>query len=394
MLPIYDQKSRIKLLIVVLALVIGAVTVIYTNLLVRRLSEREQQQINLYARTLRFLISTEVEDVNTAFLKTEIIDANRTIPVILADGDGNIIDYRNLTIPENLNELRKDALLRSEIADMKEQHPPIVVEIGMGVRQYIYYKDSLILNQLRTYPLVQLAVIASLGVIAYLVFSTSRRAEQNRVWVGLAKETAHQLGTPLSSLMAWQDYMQSSERFQGEPVVEELAKDVKRLQIITERFSNIGSVPILKDEDIRDVAERAVDYLKVRVSRKVAFKVESLLEPGATAKVNVPLLEWVIENICKNAVDAMDGRGSITMVIRHGGRHNKQIALDITDTGKGIPKSKFETVFQPGFTTKKRGWGLGLALAKRIIENYHNGRLYVRWSEVGKGTTFRVLLNG
>ncbi|OON70848.1 sensor histidine kinase [Hymenobacter sp. CRA2] len=394
MLPIYDQKSRIKLVIVVLSLVIGAVTVIYTNLLVRRLREREQQQVNLYARTLRFLISTEVEDVNTAFLKTEIIDANTTIPVILADGEGNIIDYRNLTLPPGLSETRREAFLRNELNDMKGQHPPIVVDLGLGVKQIIYYKDSLILTQLRTYPLVQLAIIASLAAIAYLVFSTSRRAEQNRVWVGLAKETAHQLGTPLSSLMAWQSYMQDSERFQGEPVVEELAKDVKRLQIITERFSNIGSVPVLKDEDIREVAERAVDYLKVRVSRKVVFKVESLLEPGATAKVNIPLLEWVIENVCKNAVDAMDGRGSITMVIRHGGRNNRQVALDITDTGKGIPKSKFETVFQPGYTTKKRGWGLGLALAKRIIENYHKGRLYVRWSEVGKGTTFRVLLNG
>ncbi|RTQ47539.1 HAMP domain-containing histidine kinase [Hymenobacter gummosus] len=394
MLPIYDQKSRIKLVIVVLALVIGAVTVIYTNLLVRRLSEREQQQINLYARTLRFLISTEVEDANMAFLNTEIIEANTTIPVILTDGEENIIQYKNLTVPEALSEAQKDALLRREIAEMKELHPPVVVNLGMGLRNYIYYKDSQILTQLKTYPLVQLGVIASLGVIAYMVFSTSRRAEQNRVWVGLAKETAHQLGTPLSSLMAWQNYMQESERFQGEPVVEELAKDVKRLQIITERFSNIGSVPVLKDENIRDVAERAIDYLKVRVSRKVVFKVESLLDPATTASVNVPLLEWVIENICKNAVDAMEGRGSITLILRHGGRNNKQIALDITDTGKGIPKSKFDTVFQPGYTTKKRGWGLGLALAKRIIENYHKGRLYVRWSEVGKGTTFRILLNG
>lgn len=392
-LPIYDQKSRIKLVIVVLALVIGAVTVIYTNLLVRRLSEREQQQIDLYARTQRFLISTEVEDANTAFLRSEIIDANTNIPVILTNGE-DIVDYRNLTLPPGLNEVRKDQYLRSQLEEMKLQHPPISIELGNDLRNYIYYKDSLILTQLRTYPLVQLAVIASLGVIAYLAFNTSRRAEQNRVWVGLAKETAHQLGTPLSSMLAWVDYMRASERFENEEVVEELAKDVRRLQIITERFSNIGSVPVLKDENIREVTERAIDYLKARVSRKVAFRVESLLDPATTAKVNIQLLDWVIENICKNAVDAMDGRGSIVLVIRHGGRQNKQIALDITDTGKGIPKSKFDTVFQPGFTTKKRGWGLGLALAKRIIENYHKGRLYVRWSEVGKGTTFRILLNG
>lgn len=394
MLPIYDQKSRIKLVIVVLALVIGAVTVIYTNLLVRRLSEREQQQIDLYARTQRFLISSEVEDANTAFIREEIVNANNNIPVILADGEDNIASYRNLTLPPGLNEVRREQYLHNQLEEMKLQHPPIVIELGNDMRNYIYYKDSLILTQLRTYPLVQLAIIASLGVIAYLVFSTSRRAEQNRVWVGLAKETAHQLGTPLSSMLAWVDYMRSSERFENEEVVEELAKDVRRLQIITERFSNIGSVPVLKDENIRDVAERAIDYLKVRVSRKVAFRVESLLDPDTTAKVNIQLLDWVIENICKNAVDAMDGRGSIVLVVRHGGRNNKQIALDITDTGKGIPKSKFDTVFQPGFTTKKRGWGLGLALAKRIIENYHKGRLYVRWSEVGKGTTFRILLNG
>lgn len=394
MLPIYDQKSRIKLVIVVLALIIGAVTVIYTNLLVRRLSEREQQQIDRYARTQRFLISTEVEDANTAFIREEIVNADTNVPVILVDGDGNIASDRNVNVPPGLSEARREQYLRGQLEEMKEQHPPIVIELGGGLRNYIYYKDSLILTQLRTYPLVQLAIIASLGVIAYLMFNTSRRAEQNRVWVGLAKETAHQLGTPLSSMLAWVDYMRSSERFENEEVVEELAKDVRRLQIITERFSNIGSVPVLKDENIRDVAERAIDYLKVRVSRKVAFKVESLLDPATTAKINIQLLDWVIENICKNAVDAMDGRGSIVLVIRHGGRNNKQIALDITDTGKGIPKSKFDTVFQPGFTTKKRGWGLGLALAKRIIENYHKGRLYVRWSEVGKGTTFRILLNG
>lgn len=394
MLPIYDQKSRIKLVIVVLALIIGAVTVIYTNLLVRRLSEREQQQIDLYARTQRFLISSEVEDANTAFIREEIVNANTNVPVILVDNDGNIASDRNLSLPPGLNEARREQYVRGLLEEMKEQHPPIVIELGNDMRNYIYYKDSLILTQLRTYPLVQLAIIASLGVIAYLMFNTSRRAEQNRVWVGLAKETAHQLGTPLSSMLAWVDYMRSSERFENEEVVEELAKDVRRLQIITERFSNIGSVPVLKDENIREVTERAIDYLKVRVSRKVAIRVESLLDPATTAKVNIQLLDWVIENICKNAVDAMDGRGSIVLVIRHGGRNNKQIALDITDTGKGIPKSKFDTVFQPGFTTKKRGWGLGLALAKRIIENYHKGRLYVRWSEVGKGTTFRVLLNG
>ncbi|WP_317191381.1 HAMP domain-containing sensor histidine kinase [Hymenobacter guriensis] len=392
-LPIYDQKSRIKLVIVGVALFIGAITVIYTNLLVQRLSEREQQQIDLYARTLRFMISSEVDDANTNFVSNEIIDANKTIPVILTDGDGNPLDARNLTVPAGLSEEKRTAFLRAEVAEMKQLHPPIVVELGAGLRNYIYYRDSVLLGQLRTYPLVQLAVITCLGVIAYFAFSYSRRAEQNRVWVGLAKETAHQLGTPLSSLMAWQSYLAESERFRDEPIVEELSKDIRRLQIITERFSNIGSVPILKPEDIAVTTRNAIEYLQSRLSRKVIFTIQDDLPPGTTAQINVPLFDWVIENICKNAVDAMTGRGSITLHLRRPVRSKHQIAIDITDTGKGIPKSKLDRVFLPGYTTKKRGWGLGLALAKRIIENYHEGKLFVKWSEVGRGTTFRLVLN-
>jgi signal transduction histidine kinase len=392
-LPIYDQKSRIKLVIVAVALLIGAATVIYTNILVQRLSEREQKQIDLYAKTQRYLINTE-EESNVSFLMTEIIDANNTIPVILADGDNNIVDAHNVNIPKGLSEQASIAYLHREIETMKQQHPPIVIEIGAGLRNYLYYKESALLTQLRYYPLVQLAIIGCLGVIAYFAFSYSRRAEQNRVWVGLAKETAHQLGTPLSSLMAWQSYLSESERFRHEPIVEELAKDVRRLQIITERFSNIGSVPVLNDENILRVTENAIDYLKSRVSKKVVFEIKTDLPRDTPAQVNIPLYDWVIENICKNAVDAMDGRGSITIHLRRPVRSKSQIAIDITDTGKGISKSKLESVFLPGYTTKKRGWGLGLALAKRIIENYHQGRLFVKWSEVGRGTTFRLILNG
>jgi hypothetical protein len=392
-LPIYDQKSRIKLVIVAVALLIGAATVIYTNILVQRLSEREQKQIDLYAKTQRYLINTE-EESNVSFLMTEIIDANNTIPVILTDGENNIVDAHNVNIPKSLSESAAIEYLHQEIEVMKQQHPPIVIEIGAGLRNYLYYKESSLLTQLRYYPLVQLAIIGCLGVIAYFAFSYSRRAEQNRVWVGLAKETAHQLGTPLSSLMAWQSYLSESERFKHEPIVEELGKDVRRLQIITERFSNIGSVPVLNDENILRVTENAIEYLKNRVSKKVTFEIKTDLPRDTPAQVNIPLYDWVIENICKNAVDAMDGRGSITIHLRRPARNKSQIAIDITDTGKGIPKSKIDSVFLPGFTTKKRGWGLGLALAKRIIENYHQGRLFVKWSEVGRGTTFRLILNG
>jgi signal transduction histidine kinase len=393
LIPIYDQKSRIKLLIIGGALLIAAATVIYTNFLVQRLTEREQQQIELFAKAQRYIISTE-EETNLVFVQEEILDANKTIPVILADDQGNILGTKNLDVPKGLSEKASIRYLREQIDKMKAQHLPIVVEYAGGSRQFIYYKDSELLTQLRTYPLVQLAVITCLGVIAYFAFSYSRRAEQNRVWVGLAKETAHQLGTPLSSLMAWHTYLKESERFRDEPIVDELGKDVRRLEIITERFSNIGSVPILKDENILRVTQNAIAYLQSRVSKKVSFTITTSLPTDMPAKVNIPLFDWVVENICKNAVDAMDGKGSIHIHLRRPARGKNQIAIDITDTGKGIPKSKMESVFLPGFTTKKRGWGLGLALAKRIIENYHAGKLFVKWSEVGKGTTFRLVLNG
>ena len=400
MLPIYDQKTRIKILVAVLALIIGAATVIYTNLLVQRVSEREQQQIRLYAKALEYIINSESE-TNT-FVFNEIIGNNTTIPVILSSDGKDITNAKNITMPAHLSPADSLTLLDSELLLMKQQHPPIIVKFGAGQVNYIFYRDSQLLRQLRTYPLVQLVVIGCLAVIAYFAFSSSRRAEQNRVWVGLAKETAHQLGTPLSSLVGWQSYLRESERFRDEPIVEELGKDIRRLEIITERFSNIGSVPVLKDENLYLTTRNAIEYLQSRVSKKVIFKIESDLPMDTPARINVPLFDWVIENICKNAVDAMEGRGSITLHLRRvrtrrswyrRGAPPRQVAVDITDTGKGIPKNKLESIFMPGFTTKRRGWGLGLALAKRIIENYHEGKLFVKWSELGRGTTFRVVLN-
>jgi len=392
--PIYDQKSRIKILIAVLALLIGAATVIYTNVLVQRVSEREREQIRLYAKAQEFIINSEV-DSNTNFVFEEIINANTTIPIVLTDGK-MVVGTKNIDLPKGVSAVDSVALLQRELEQMKQHHPPIVVELGAGQRNYIYYKDSQLLAQLRTYPLVGLAVIGCLGVIAYFAFSSSRRAEQNRVWVGLAKETAHQLGTPLSSLVGWQAYLRESDKFKDEPIVEELGKDIRRLEIITERFSNIGSVPVLRDENLLQATKNAIAYLESRVSKKVKFSIETDLPTDTPARINIPLFDWVVENICKNAVDAMDGKGSITLHLRRvrvRGRQAPQVAVDITDTGKGIPKNKLDRVFMPGYTTKKRGWGLGLALAKRIIENYHEGKLFVKWSEVGRGTTFRVILN-
>jgi signal transduction histidine kinase len=400
MIPIYEKKTRIKVLVAVVALLIGAATVVYTNALVQRVSEREQQQIQLYAKAQEYIVSSE-SDTNP-FVLNEIINGNTTIPVILSSDGKDIIAAKNIDMMAHLPEADSMARLQVELALMKEKHPPIVVKFGAGQVNYIFYRDSQLLRQLRTYPLVQLIVIGCLAVIAYFAFSFSRRAEQNRVWVGLAKETAHQLGTPLSSLVGWQSYLRESDRFRDEPIVEELGKDIRRLEIITERFSNIGSVPVLKDENLYQTTRNAIEYLQSRVSKKVVFKIESDLPMDTPARINVPLFDWVIENICKNAVDAMEGRGSITLHLRRvrtrrtwyrRGAPARQVAIDITDTGKGISKAKLETVFMPGFTTKKRGWGLGLALAKRIIENYHEGKLFVKWSELGRGTTFRVVLN-
>ena len=400
LLPLYDQKSRIKVLVLVLALLVGVVTMLYTRRLIERLSEREQQQIDLYAKALRYSISTE-EISSLPFLQENIIYANTTVPVILTDGE-NVIDARNLGLSPHLTTADSVRQVRKLLLEMQQRHPPIPIELPGNTRNYIFYQDSVLLRDLRTYPWVQLGVIASLAMLAYLSFSYSRRAEQNRVWVGLAKETAHQLGTPLSSLVGWQSYLRESERFHDEPIVEELGKDIKRLEIITERFSNIGSVPVLRAENLYHTTRNAIAYLEARVSRKVKFSIETELPLDTPACLNVPLFDWVVENICKNAVDAMDGRGSITLRLRRVRPRRRwwtrrpsppQVAIDITDTGKGIPKNKLESVFLPGYTTKKRGWGLGLALARRIIENYHQGRLFVKESELGKGTTFRLVLN-
>jgi len=390
MILIYSQKNRIKLIVVIVALVIGAATIMYTNVLVSKLSEREQELVQLYAKGLRYMINAPSDD-NIVFIEEEILSSNHTVPVILTDEHENILDSKNINLPENITKERANALLQQEIKKMKAQHEPIEVPWAEGSVNYVFYKDSALLSQLRFYPYVQLIVIACFALMAYFAFSYSRRAEQNRVWVGLAKETAHQLGTPLSSLMAWYEYIKASPKFVDEPILEEFGKDIRRLEIITERFSNIGSVPLLRDENILQVTENAISYLQNRISSKVIFTVQAAFAPDITAKVNVPLFDWVIENICKNAVDAMEGRGSITLQLLLLGKAS--IALDITDTGKGIAKSKINSVFLPGYTTKKRGWGLGLALAKRIIDNYHNGRLYVKWSEPGKGTTFRIVLN-
>ena len=279
---------------------------------------------------------------------------------------------------------------------MKHENDPFPIMVRNGVDgavtdiQFVYFRNSYILRQLRAYPYIQLSVIAIFAFIAYLAFSYSRRAEQNRVWVGMAKETAHQLGTPLSSLMAWLEYLKGMpEMHDKSDLIEELNKDIERLERITSRFSNIGSVPVLNNELVFEVVNSCLNYLRPRLSSKVNMEVEPELN-GLTAKINKPLFEWVTENIVKNGVDAMSGIGSIKVTV--GKESEQEVFVDISDNGKGIPKSKLRDVFKPGITTKKRGWGLGLALAKRIIENYHQGRIFVKSSQVDVGTTFRIIL--
>lgn len=323
-----------------------------------------------------------MDDLINSFISETVINA-ASVPVVVTDStQTNIVRYGNI---DSLI-TRKPASMEALLETMKAGNPPIEVELPGQGRQFIFYEDSQVLKQLQMFPVFQLILIGVFLFISYLIFSTFRKAEQNQVWVGMAKETAHQLGTPLSSLMAWSSLLES----QGvdAAMLTELNKDIDRLNTITDRFSKIGSVPELHSLHLETVVRQAFDYLHHRVSSRVQF--EYLMQAGeTTARINVPLFGWVIENLVKNAVDAMDGVGHLTVRIF---TENGTPCVEISDTGKGIPKNKWKTVFQPGYTTKKRGWGLGLSLVKRIIENYHNGRIFIKSSEAGKGTTFRIEL--
>lgn len=378
----YENKIWWKRFFFIAALLIGAFSLWYTNTLVKVLASEEDKKIKLWANATRLLIKGE-GDIN--FL-LDIAKDNTTIPIILIDDKGNINATKNL----DSTHVSDTAYLMEQLEIMKEQHEPIKIPYDETNNRYnyLYYKNSFILSQLKSYPIIQLTLIAFFALLSYFTLSASRRAEQNQVWVGMSKETAHQLGTPISSLKEWINLLRETEKENQEELLVELDNDVRRLELITERFSKIGSDPVLKPENLDLVIENSLQYLNARTSSKVDLSV-SILKPGNWANINIPLFDWVIENLCKNAIDAMDGKGKIVVQLNHDGKH---VYIDITDNGKGIPKSKFKTVFKPGFTTKKRGWGLGLSLVKRIVESYHNGSIYVRHSEMGKGTTFRIVL--
>lgn len=374
-----EYNNLLKYIFISIAVIIVISFLFISNRLVEDLSKEERQKIELWAEATREMALVE-DGTDTDFM-FKIISSNTTIPVILCDSANNILFHSNLK-PEYEND---SILLSKELQRFKSHHAPIIIKDALFT-QYVYYDDSYILKRLQIYPYVQIGVLTVFILISFLALLSTKKAEQNKVWVGLSKETAHQLGTPISSLMAWTEYLKT--KGVDLSITQEMEKDVTRLQIVADRFSKIGAAPPPERMEIRKIVSSSVGYLENRISKKVQFFFD-FTHNEVYALINESLFSWVIENLTKNAVDAMEGKGKITYVISD---TSSCIYLDITDTGKGIPKSKFKTIFSPGYTTKTRGWGLGLSLTKRIIESYYKGRIYVKSSELGVGTTFRIEL--
>ncbi len=381
-----DRIKQVKLALVIGAMVIAGASLVVSRSLIDDLSQEEHQRMAVWAEAMRSLIAAdEATDLN---LVLKVINGNNTIPVIVQDAQGEILEQRNIVIPASEDSL---TYLKTTAARMRSAGTFMRMELSdadvySDNHIYICYEESLMLRRLASYPYIQLGVVALFMLVALLALLFSKKAEQNKVWVGLSRETAHQLGTPISSLMAWAHVLR--ETYPDDPLLPEMDKDVKRLQLIAERFSKIGSVPELKDENLCEVINRVADYIGRRASDKVQLTC-SVPSSNVTVRMCAPLFEWVVENLCKNAIDAMSGEGRISIYVY---READRIVTEVSDTGKGIPRSDFKNVFRPGFTTKQRGWGLGLSLAKRIVEDYHRGRIYVKASEPGKGTTFGIEL--
>lgn len=383
-MELYLKKRRSNLVLVFVAIVIGAASFQYTNWLSRNMASEEQRSVELWAEATRLLSSPGTDQGDNMAFLLNILESNTGIPIILTDSSKNIITSANVEFQES----KREQTLQRELAKMIADREPIEIVVSEKEKQYIYYRDSLILQNLKYFPLVQLGVISLFVFFAYLAFNSSKKAEQNQLWVGMSKETAHQLGTPISSLMAWVELLRAQDI--NPELIAEFEKDINRLEKITERFSKIGSKPELQVEDLRRTVVSTVTYLQSRTSQKVHYNMNFPEDNIFLTPHNPALISWVIENLCKNAIDAMGNSGRISLAVQE---TESQILLDVADTGKGIAKSQFKTIFEPGFTTKKRGWGLGLSLAKRIIENYHQGKIFIKQSELGKGTTFRIVLH-
>ena len=383
-----DRIRQVKVFFVVAAIFIAVASLLVSHYLTHDLEFEEKTKMEVWAEAMRTLNKAdENTDLN---LVLKVINENNTIPVIVMDNANHIQTFRNLKIRGSKNYEDTLAYVNQVASRLKNADRRIVISLDDSVAKdkiYVYYDDSVMLKRLALYPYVQLGVVMVFVVIAVFALLTSKRAEQNKVWVGLSKETAHQLGTPISSLMAWTEILR--ENYPDDELIPEMDKDVKRLQLIADRFSKIGSLPEPVSSSLNEVMGHVIDYMDRRTSKKVKM-IKDFPEHDVIVKINASLFEWVIENLSKNAVDAMGGEGTITLHLED---TDTKAILEVSDTGKGIKKKDIGNVFRPGFTTKKRGWGLGLSLAKRIIEEYHKGRIYIKSSEVGKGTTFRIELH-
>ncbi len=381
-----DRIRQVKIFLVAAAVIVAVVSLVVSHFLVRDLYMEEHKKMEVWAEAMRSLNSA---DENTDIsLVLKVINDNQTIPVVVMDEAGHAQFFRNMDVRGKTYE---DSLRHAAVIgrNLKASGKFVRIEVGDTTQeayQYICYDDSVMLKRLSSWPYIQLGVVMIFVVIAIFALLTSKRAEQNKVWVGLSKETAHQLGTPISSLMAWTEILR--ENYPEDELIPEMDKDVKRLQLIADRFSKIGSLPEPVPTSLNEVLDHVVDYMNHRTSSQVTM-VKDFPDTDVQVPLNASLFEWVIENLCKNAVDAMEGAGTITLRLEDVG--NKAV-IKVSDTGKGIRKKDLSNVFRPGFTTKKRGWGLGLSLAKRIVEEYHDGQILVESSELGKGTTFRIEL--
>ena len=401
MASIYDRQRTGKLAFIVISVIAVIIFLIVSNNLVKQLAQQEKERMNIWAKSTERLAKADV-DADVEFLLS-IISQNNSIPVLVTDSAFNILEFRNFSLPDKadsekyifadlsdknrrfLSSRLRDAAGDRQLAKLARSNPHFIeVELFGGTHQYIYYEDSLLLRRLSLFPYIQLVVMVILAGIIYVAVLYTKRAEQNRVWAGLSKETAHQLGTPISSLMAWTHFLEASGT--DPEIVGEIDKDVHRLSTIAQRFSKIGSRPELQLEYLNQTVASALQYMKSRLSGKVSIDMD-FSSDDHPVMLSTELFEWVMENLTKNAVDAMDGAGKITIVT---GAEGNKAFIEVSDTGKGILRKNFKNVFNPGFTTKKRGWGLGLTLVKRIIEDYHRGRIFVKESEIGRGTTFRI----
>ena len=390
MANIYDMRRYGTVVFLLIAVGLAVLFLCISDNIVKKLAEQERQRMEIWADATREIANPDAASDNIDFLLS-IIQSNRNIPVLLTDDEGNILDQRNFDLPEPPDTLdplyispTNQAFLNNRLNALRNTSKKIVIDIPGGESQYLYYEDSRLLRMLGYYPYIQVVVMLVFVVLVYFAVISTKKAEQNKVWVGLTKETAHQLGTPISSLMAWMELLESLGV--DADMVKEMNKDVTRLSTIASRFGKVGSKPTLEPANLNTVVSDAASYMSTRISSRICLTVDCCHGP-LMVDLSDSLFQWVMENLIKNAVDAMEAEGSITVTT---GRSDRNAWIEVADTGKGLPRNRFKTIFNPGYTTKKRGWGLGLTLARRIVEQYHDGRIYVKSSTPGVGTTFRI----